>query len=246
VKTDQCPSCGGKKQVVSKLCRSCYSRSNLELVCPSCGGRKNAVSKVCLKCYYSSISPRRIKEPCPQCGRPKLKEAQLCMSCRRNRDDLPVLPGKEPQRESLKSPNWDLITTQFLHQFLGLFLGEGCMRMKLNKIGTINITMTIKLRADDLPALQYIQEHLGGSTGVQNRAGGNGNPEARWSLSKQSDVYDLLIALEPLLLIPMKKAQEFKLALEYIRWRETQSYHGLDRDVCQEYHERLMVLRQYV
>lgn len=242
---DQCPSCGQKKQVTSKLCRRCFWHPQSDFVCPSCGGHKVAASKVCLKCYYSSTFPRRVKEPCPQCGRPKLKEAQLCMSCRRQRNDLPELPGKDVQRQSLKSPDWDHITPQFLHQFLGLFLGEGCMRFKMNKIGTISLSMQIKLRADDLPALEYIQKYLGGSTAVNNRASNRGNPEARWNLAKQSDIQDLLIALEPLLLIPMKKTQELRLALEYIRWREVQPYHGLDRNVCHQYHERLMELRRY-
>lgn len=245
MKYDLCPICNQRKTVTSKLCRHCVRRPKLDFVCPSCGGRKTANSKLCLKCHYSSTVPRRIKVPCPQCGRPKLKEAQLCMSCRRQRDDLPELPGKNIQRESLKGPDWDSITPQFLHQFLGLFLGEGCMRFKMNKIGTIALSMQIKLRADDLSALEYIQKHLGGSTAVNNRAGNRGNPEARWGLYQQSDIYDLLVALEPLFSIPMKKTQELRLALEYIRWREAQLFHSLDRDICRQYHERLIELRRY-
>lgn len=243
MKFDQCPSCGEKKSVTAKVCRRCYWRPKSDSVCPSCGGSKRPSSKICLKCHYSSSSPRRIKEPCPQCGRPKLKEAQLCMSCRRHRDDLPELPGKEAQRETLRRPDWDKITNQFLHQFLGLFLGEGCVRIRVNKVGSLSINLQIKLRSDDFPALEYVQKYLGGSLIVEQH---KGNPEARWGLFKQEDVQDLLVALEPLLLIPMRKAQELALTLEYLRWRETQPFHGLDRSVCQDYFDRLTELRRYV
>lgn len=102
-----------------------------------------------------------------------------------------------------------------MFQFTGLFLVEGCLHSRINnQYQTLSFSMAIKLRIDDAPALQYIQGILGGSFRVDHR--GNGySPEAIWTLTKQSDIREILLRMRKFILIPMRKAQEIDLVLDF-------------------------------
>lgn len=145
-----------------------------------------------------------------------------------------------------KEPNWQSLTDEFLLQFIGLFLGEGCVRLHKNKGGTVSVQMAIKLRSDDLPTLKEIHARLGGSVHVSKPSFRKQNPEATWSIHQQDDIETILRLIRPLITIPMRKVKEIDLAIEFVDWRKSQPFHNLDREKCDEFLRRIQELRKFV
>jgi hypothetical protein len=143
----------------------------------------------------------------------------------------------------LPSPNWDKITRDFLVQFAGIFMSEGCLNAALSRGKTIAIRMTIKLRVDDLACLAVIQSLLGGAIRTWKRKGRHAN--AIWEVTKANDIQAILEAIRPLVFIPMKKAREFDVALEYFAWRRSVGFHRVDRATVLAFAEKLSALKRF-
>ena len=221
-------------------------------VCPECGGKKYRTSKLCYNCHRNSLGTKshrthHRKDSCPQCGKPKLKSSKLCFSCSTGRF-LETLPGlADRKKATAREPNFASIADAWMYYFVGLFMGEGTVRFHKNKGGTLSVTMNMKLRADDAPVIMDIWQKLGGGYGIHNsHPSTSSNPTADWRLCTQETVWQLLNLMLPYLEVtPAKKAREIDLALEFLRWRQAQPFHGLDRARCQEFYERMRDLRVY-
>lgn len=213
--------------------------------CPKCGEPMYRTSKFCIKCRAASAkkSSKHRKDTCPQCGRQKLISSRVCWPCRLGKDFQPV-PYNKRKKTDCPSPNFAIASRDFLVQFAGIFMSEGCLSCKTSRDNTLAIYMAIKLRADDAECLRLIQSVLGGSFKIYESPDGR-NPEAIWTCSKRDDVRAILLAIKPLIPIPMKKAREFDVALEYFAWRDTVGFHCVDREKIAYFDHLLRELKKF-
>jgi hypothetical protein len=212
-------------------------------ICPKCGGKKYYRSPMCWSCRNPNPKlSHHHKEPCPKCGRPKLVSSVICKACVSGTNV--VLAEQRPvHRKPLPSPDWEKASHDFLVQFTGIFMGEGCISAKKTSVGTMHIRMAIKLRADDIECLKLIQSVLGGSLASRQRSGSS--PQAEWTISNASDIRPLLEAMKSTVVIPMKKAREFDIALAYFKWRDSVEFHHLDRDMVDEFVSQLSAAKKF-
>ncbi len=211
--------------------------------CPKCGRRKYHRSKLCVKCRSEERPPRpskHQKDTC-ECGRPKLVTSQKCRSCATGRDiELAMYRGRN--KADLPSPAWDAVSRDWLVQFVGIFLSEGCVHTRLSPGGTLSLSLAIKLRDDDSGALYAIQAVLGGS--VKHYGPKVSKPQATWTMTKKDDIRALLEAMQAAVVVPMRKATQFEIALQYLRWRDSVGFHHVDRAHIAEFHERLKAAKE--
>ncbi len=212
--------------------------------CPKCGSPMYHSSELCVKCRSASSAKvsRHPKDACPRCGRPKLVSSSVCFACHLGKDFDPA-PYQGRTKTDCPSPDWNLATRDFLVQFAGIFMSEGCLHCRLSRDKTLSISMAIKLRLDDADCLKLIQSVLGGSFKTYIRPG-NHSPEAIWVCTKRDDVRAILLAIQPLIVIPMKKTREFDVALEYFAWRDSVGFHHVDRAKIAEFFQRLADLKK--
>ena len=210
--------------------------------CPNCGGQKRVNAKLCYNCSRSDGHTRHRKESCPVCGRPKLISSVVCRSCKW-RKEVPTKTGLIRKKAEARHVDISTVSIEFAHQFIGLLLGEGCVRFHSRPEGNISCAIQIKLRADDAATLKELHNRLGGSFGLDARKD-NHSPEARWTLCNRDDIESLLKFIRPLIILPMRKVQEIDLMLEYIEWRKPQHPHLVDHEVTKEFYARMAQLKE--
>lgn len=210
--------------------------------CPKCGELKYRRSKFCMKCHTEALQlkPSKHKKDKCACGRDKLVTSKRCRGCSTGKDiELAEYRGRN--KADLPSPALGTVGRDWLIQFTAILLGDGCIHARLSPGGTLSLNLFIRLRADDVGALEEIQTALGGSVKVARPAGKS--PEAIWSVTKAKDIRTILEAVQGSVIIPMRKTTEFAIALEFLRWRSSASFHRVDRSTIAEFHERLRVAK---
>src|SRR5262245_24403519 len=87
------------------------------------------------------------------CGRPKRKVSRTCKECQRQTQNA----------DSDNSIHRHLLTPQWIAEFRGFFMGEGCALIVLNgQSKSPSAQLTIRLRDDDCKLLEEVQRVLGG------------------------------------------------------------------------------------
>jgi hypothetical protein len=220
-------------------------KKSTQNTCPRCGQQKYYTAQLCINCHTANTKQQRSKHPkdaCPKCGGQKLLASRVCRGCFVGRE-LPITPYLPSTKSVLPSPDWACVTQDFLLQFAGILLSEGTIATQYRPTGSLFISLTIQLRIDDLPALQFIQERLGGAVRVEERKGHSNM--ARWLITKRADVHAILQAVRPLVLIDMKKVREVDAALEYFAWRDELGYERKDPERAADYARRIAELKRY-
>lgn len=210
-----------------------------------CGEKKYYKSKLCLDCYMRKSKQSRSHHPkdqCPTCPGQKMVTSKVCRSCWANRR-LPVVRYEQPTKANLKSPDWERVPREFMLSFTGIFLAEGSVRAIVSRDTTLSLSLVIQLRIDDLPALQAVEEQLGGAVRTESREGHS--PMVRWEITKREDVRDIVASMRQLTLIPMRKAQEFDVVLSYFEWRDQVGFDYIDRARIEQFHNQIAASKKY-
>lgn len=246
--TKPCQQCGKEKNENTALCHQCRTKDPVRksTICPSCGSTKRTGSLLCWNCYNSNPTgkTKHPKKPCPVCGRPMLKSSLVCASCA-HKKEVNILANKERVRQRSLEPNWQLVTNDFLHQFIGLFLGEGSVSFHRNKNcdTALSVRMSIGLRCDDIDALRFIQERFGGSLRIDTN--GRTNPVARWNLYHLEYIEKIFRLIRPMIIIPMRKTKEIDLVLEFIDYRTKRNIRQLSSETATDFFNRMQALREF-
>jgi hypothetical protein len=186
---------------------------------------------------------RQRKDSCPQCGGPKLLASARCLACKRGQP-LALARYRGRTKTDCPSPDWSLATRDFLLQFAGIFMSEGCLHAALSRDTTLAIRLAIKLRADDHRCLELIHSILGGGLRREKRRKNSKNIVI-WEVTKRDDIRSILMAIQPLIVIPMKKAREIEAVLEYFAWRESVAFHHVDRERTAAFARRISHLKRF-
>lgn len=244
-----CLQCGNEHKGGTRLCHSCRVKTKVgsSRECPKCGGKKHIGAQLCWECHlesYGSSKTRRSKIPCPKCGKPMLKESTTCISCAWGADRA-FLEGNKRRKSRAAKPNWNLVTDEFLHQFVGLFLGEGSVGLHKDKNcdTALSIRLSIGLRYDDLETLKLVQKMFGGSIYMDKN--GRANPVARWQVHSISDIDHILHLIRPLIVLPMRKVNEIDLALEFLDYRVSRNMRELSSEKVTDFFDRMQALRKF-
>lgn len=167
----------------------------------------------------------RNPKPCLKCGNLTSYKDQICRQC----------------------PSFDIsnVPVEFLHQFVGLFLGEGSLSIGKNKKAgdTTSLRLGIKLRADDHQVLRLCHFYFGGMFAIYSREGHS--PEASWVLKKSIDLQVLLLCIKEICVLPAKKLVDVDIALEWLNWYFSKKFHGFDRTKGLELAQQMREAHRY-
>lgn len=215
--------------------------------CPKCGSPKLAKSLICSNCYAANTALRRPQshryEPCPRCGKDKDVRARTCRRC------YGIRSTKHPNpRNFAPSPNLEIVTRDWLLEFKGFFLGEGTAGIYFRKssggLYSATVQLTISQRADNLPYMQEIANHVGGKVHLVKEE--DRNQMCHWKLSHADNCLTVLELLyDPANL--HRKMEDIALCIEFIKWRKTQP-HKLTpeaRATIESYVYRLRSIRDF-
>lgn len=166
--------------------------------------------------------PRKSNE-CPQCGGLKDYRSRLCKNCGRNVND---------------GVDYSKLTPQWLACFSGFFIGEGSVGVYFDKRarGSYHARMSLKLRADDKPALDDIVDKLGGKIySDKNRT----SQQWGWASCDTSHINEICGLILENCPIPGKKLIEIRLVQEFCTWRLAQPYRVTDWSYAEDLAIRL-------
>jgi hypothetical protein len=192
------------------------------LQCPNCGGKMSPYSKHCASCSSSRLG--RSQSICPKCGGKKTARSKTCRGCRYPNGATPIYEYKKAPTTSTPQFNPDDIDPDWAMSFAGLFCGEGTILLNRYYGGAPIPVVQIHMRADELPLIQDIYNHLGGrihevKTTKTGKDGYRSKPQVSWYSSGHGRVEPILRLL---LRTPIKarKLREAEFVLEYIAWRK--------------------------
>ena len=167
----------------------------------------------------------RLPKPCIKCGATTSTPNYVCRNC--SSIDLSKVP------------------LEIWHEFIGLFFGEGSISIRIvhhPSRDNLYITLAISLREDDRHALDFLNDYLGGTISIDNHSE---SPQARWAIQKTKDIEVILQKIVETSLIPAKKLQDVKLALEFISWKNSIPFRNANLDKGFELRSKLMASRSY-
>lgn len=216
--------------------------------CPKCGSPKLAKSVICSNCYAANTALRRAKghlyEPCPKCGQDKDVRAKTCRRC------YGIRSTKHPNpRNFAPRPNLGIVTQEWLLEFRGFFLGEGTAGLNFckgstNGLHSVTVELTVTQRADNLPYIQEIANHMGGNVRLAKEKGKN--QMCYWHLSGLDNCLTVLELLyDPTNL--HRKMEDIALCIEFIKWRKAQPLRLTPetRATAKDYVYRLRSIRDF-
>ena len=140
---------------------------------------------------------------------------------------------------------WDDIPDNLWHQFVGLFIGEGCAIIRVNHSGGHDIpyaSLAIALREDDREILDLFAQTFGGSVAIDNHGT---NPQVRFVIQRNIDVLTICNRLIEDCVLPGKKLQDVRILINFSEWRRSQKFHGSDYSYGLALREKLMASRAY-
>lgn len=245
--SNNCLQCGREKKDRTKLCYYCRKSDPVRAsrVCPECGGSKHIGAEMCWNCHATtstSETTKHVKVPCPKCGKPMLRSSSVCISCAWG-GERKFLREIDKNKSRAARPNWELVTDEFLYQFVGLFLGEGSVGFHRDKScdTALSVRLSIGLRCDDIHTLWLIQERFGGSIYIDRYK--RSNPVARWQVHSIADVDHILRLIRPIITLPMRKVQEIDLAIEFLDYRVARNIRQLSAETVTSFFDRMQALR---
>jgi len=173
------------------------------------------------------------RTPCPICGKLMNPRAASCRDCRSG-----------PK----KVLNYALITPEWLTCFAGFFMGEGTATLVCNKEPSIQARVSIALRSDDSAVLEDIQAHFGGGLYYAdrlNKKSSKSSPQSSWIRSGLEDVDQICAWLQQYCQLPSKKLDDVATVREFIAWRLTQPYRGVDWIAAKAFRVKLLSSRKF-
>lgn len=177
-------------------------------------------------------------DECPVCGGWKRKVAKTCRKCRFF--DMNYTPSGD---DGIKD---DRLTSEWLHQFRGLFWGEGSA-MILKNGSTYTTGLALVLRADDKDVIFDIQSKLGGRVLYYDapRRRRYGNPQYSWKVSDLEQVAEICRLLLDGNLIPAKKVGDVERVLAFCEFRLPNRFRLIGDDDRREMKRRYRELLRY-
>lgn len=215
--------------------------------CPKCGSPKLAKSLICSNCYAANGALRspgaHRYEPCPKCGQDKDVRAKTCRRC------YGIRSTKHPNpRNFAPRPNLGLVTSDWLLEFRGFFLGEGTAGINIANGPTGKLSASVQLgvtqRADNLPYIHQIADRLGGNVRLVHEEGRN--PMCFWQLTGLDNCLTVLKLLyDPTNL--HRKMEDIALCIEFIEWRKAQPLRltSETRAIALDFVRRLRSIRDF-
>jgi hypothetical protein len=173
------------------------------------------------------MTTTRLRNPkhCIKCGKLTSTKSFICMNC--------------------SNIDWSLVPDDFWHQFIGLFMGEGSISIRVNKRyrDAPYISLSLVQREDDREVMAVIQNYLGGSIGLDCHGT---NPQLRWVLQKNMDIYEVCLKLRDTCVLRSKKMFDVEIAIQYCEWYfSCDTFHFKDYSPAYELREKLMASRPY-
>jgi len=191
----------------------------------------------------------KVQPICPDCGKPKARrESKKCWKCYNlARYGVKTTKGVKNYTRQVNLPgvNHELLTDEWMYQFVGLFMGEGAIGIARTNKDTFCCRIYIGLRQDDQDVLIDIQRHLGGYLNLSRRANTTSHPITCWQVSRINDVYEVLKLIKKYTLIPAKKMREVDIAIAYCEWRLMQPYHINDWSPAEKFFHLIRQTREF-